>query len=124
MNWMVNNWFFLVAFIAILVMAGTYIYKFSGLPTEKQLVKVKEWLLYAVAMAEKEMGGGTGSLKLRYVYDRFLQMFPWLVKIVTFEMFSAMVDEALDEMKEIFSTNVAVQILIKQEDQLWLQKQK
>ncbi|MFR6482019.1 MAG: hypothetical protein ACLUPD_10785 [Anaerotignum faecicola] len=46
----------------------------------EQREKVKEWLLLAVTEAEKELGSGTGQLKLRYVYDLFLRRFPAVAK--------------------------------------------
>lgn len=91
MNWVAENWFLLVALAAVLGVSACAVYRFVGLPTEKQLGKIKEWLLYAVTMAERELGGGTGRLKLRYVYDWFLKTFPWLAKVVSFELFSSLV---------------------------------
>lgn len=61
--------------------------------------KVKEWLKYAVTMAEKELGSGTGQIKLREVYDWFLEMFPVFSKILPFSIFSKMVDNALEWMR-------------------------
>ena len=75
------------------------------MPTNEQLKKVKEWLLWAVAEAEKELGSGTGQLKLRYVYDMFIVKFPSLAKIISFETFSYMVDEVLDEFKKLLNKN-------------------
>lgn len=114
MKWVTENWFLIVALMAAGISAGVAIYKFAGLPTEKQLKKVKEWLLYAVTMAEKELGGGTGQLKLRYVYDWFLQVFPWLAKMITFEMFSGLVDEALEEMRSMLESNRAVKEILEE----------
>lgn len=116
MEWIVENWFLIVVLVACIIAVGLAVYRFTGLPTEKQTKKVKEWLLYAVTMAEKELGGGTGKLKLRYVYDWFLAVFPWLVKMISFEMFSALVDEALEEMREMLKTNEAVKELISNEN--------
>lgn len=87
-------------------------YHFVGLPTEEQLSKVREWLLWAVTEAEKELGGGTGALKLRQVYDLFVTRFPWLAKVISFELFSTMVDEALEEMRELLDTNLAVSAFV------------
>lgn len=67
--------------------------------------KVKEWLKYAVTMAEKELGSGTGQLKLREVYDWFLEMFPVFGKIVPFSIFSKWVDLALEWMREQLENN-------------------
>ena len=112
MNWVAENWFLLVALAAVLGVSTCAVYCFVGLPTEKQLGKIKEWLLYAVTMAERELGGGTGRLKLRYVYDWFLKTFPWLAKVVSFELFSSLVDEALEEMKRLMESNTAVSELV------------
>lgn len=73
---------------------------------------MREWLLYAVTEAERELGGGTGKLKLRQVYDLFVTRFPWLAKIVSFETFSGLVDDALDEMREMLKNNNAVKELV------------
>lgn len=71
--------------------------------------------LYAVTKAEKELGAGTGKLKLRYVYDMFVARFEWLAKVITFDMFSMMVDEALEQMRTMLDSNEAVQKLIANE---------
>jgi hypothetical protein len=108
MEWIINNWALVLGIAAIAIAAGFYAYKFLGLPTPVQISKVKEWLLYAVTMAEAELGSGTGQLKLRMVYDMFITRFPLVAKIVSFETFSAWVDEALVEMKKMLNTNFAI----------------
>ena len=95
--------------------SGYAIYSFVKMPSDKQLNKVREWLLYAVTKAEKELGAGTGKLKLRYVYDMFVARFEWLAKVITFDMFSMMVDEALEQMRTMLDSNEAVQKLIANE---------
>lgn len=72
MKYIVENWFVIVGLIAVLAAGGYAIYVFVKMPSDKQLNKVREWLLYAVTKAEKELGGGTGQIKLRYVYDMFV----------------------------------------------------
>lgn len=89
----------------VIVIAAIKFFK-SG--TEKQIKKVREWLLYATALAEKELGGGTGKLKLRFVYDMFVVKFTWLAKIISFERFSLIVDESLEEMNNLLATNDAI----------------
>lgn len=108
MEFIVDNWVVIVVALAILAVAIVAIVRFVGLPTASQLAKVKEWLLWAVTEAEKELGGGTGQLKLRQVYDLFVTRFPWLAKLISFELFSDMVDEALEEMRHLLDTNTAV----------------
>ena len=108
MDFIVENWAVFVAALAVLAVAIIAIVRFVGLPTASQLAKVKEWLLWAVTEAEKDLGGGTGQLKLRQVYDLFVTRFPWLAKRISFELFSTMVDEALEEMRKMLDTNTAV----------------
>ena len=114
MSWIVDNWYVLIAFLCIGAVAGIAVYRFIKIPTSEQLDKVREWLLFAVTEAEKELGGGTGRLKLRMVYGMFIDKFSWLVKVVSFEQFSAMVDEALEQMREMLTNNEAVKEFVEQ----------
>lgn len=61
---------------------------------------------------KKELGGGTGQIKLRYVYDMFVARFAWLARAISFETFSMMVDEALERMKKMLESNKAMQTLV------------
>lgn len=109
MNFITENWFVIIAMVAVGGSIGYAVYTFAKMPSDKQLSKVREWLLYAVTKAEKELGAGTGQVKLRYVYDMFIQRFDWLAKVISFEMFSMMVDEALEQMKTMLESNKAMQ---------------
>ena len=108
MNFIINNWYIILALAAVLGVAVWYVYRYFNLPSEAQLAKVREWLLWAVTEAEKELGGGTCKLKLRQVYDLFVTRFPWLARIVPFDLFSSMVDDALEDMREMLKNNQAV----------------
>lgn len=112
MNFIINNWYIILAVLAVLAAAGIAVYRYFKLPSAEQLKKVREWLLGAVTRAEKELGGGTGKLKLRTVYDAFLTKFPWLAPVVSFELFSQLVDDALDEMRKMLEDNKAVRALV------------
>lgn len=79
----------------------------------KQPKKVKEWLLYAVIEAEKELGSGTGPVKLRSVYDMFITKFPKLSVFISFNTFSEWVDVALDYMEKLLADNKDVKAIIK-----------
>lgn len=114
-EFIVKNWYYLIILLAIVVVGVYLAVAFFKMPTNAQISKVKEWLLYAVAKAEKELGGGTGKLKLRYVYDMFIAKFPYLVQVISFESFSDLVDEVLDKFKDILSANKAVQMYIESE---------
>lgn len=85
------------------------IYMFCKLEKEKQIKIVKEWLLLAVVKAEKELGGGTGQLKLRYVYDLFLDKFKILSYMISFQQFSLLVDTVLITMKDLIESNKKVE---------------
>lgn len=105
MEFIVENWPVLVAAVAIIAVAIAAIVIFFTSGKQEQIEKVKEWLLYATTLAEKELGGGTGKLKLRSVYDMFVVKFPWLVRVISFDYFSELVDEALVEMRNLLDTN-------------------
>jgi hypothetical protein len=105
MQFLIENWFLIVVAVAVISVAAHAVYAFMKRPTDAQLSSVKEWLLWACTEAEKELGGGTGKLKLRYVYNSFLSIFPALSKIITFDMISDLVTEVLVDMREILATN-------------------
>ena len=104
-KFILENWYIIFALVAVGAAAGIAVYHFIKQPQADQLKKVREWLLWAVIQAEKALGSGTGQLKLRSVYDLFVVRFPWLAKIVPFDKFAKMVDDALDEMRELLENN-------------------
>lgn len=101
---MENIMIIILSILGVAVLVG-FIYEFTKLSKERQIEIVKEWLLLAVIQAEKELGSGTGQVKLRYVYDMFIKRFKLLSKIITFEQFSQLVDEALDIMRSMITNN-------------------
>lgn len=107
-NFILENWYIILAAIAVGIAIGIAVYHFAKLPRADQLKKVRKWLLLAVIEAEKALGSGTGELKLRKVYDLFVARFPWVAKIISFDMFSDMVKDALAEMQELLENNPAV----------------
>ena len=112
MKFLIENWYIILAAMALGALAVVAVVRFFRLPREKQMENVRQWLLGAVTAAEKELGGGTGKLKLRQVYDAFLTKFPWLAPVVPFEQFSGLVDDALKEMRKLLADNKAVQQLV------------
>lgn len=115
MDWLVNNWFVVVGILVLIVCAGFAVYHFLGLPTDKQISSIKEWLKYAVTMSEKELGAKTGQLKLRMVYDLFVSKFPTVAKIVTFDTFSNWVDDALVWLNKQLEDNEQIKTVVKGE---------
>lgn len=108
LGWLIDNWIIIFVVIALAGAGFTSIKKFICQSTEEQIARVKKWLLWAVTEAEKELGSGTGKLKLGAVYDMFVQRFPWVAKIVSFERFSTLVDEVLEDMRDMLKQNKAV----------------
>lgn len=98
--------------LACVILAGIAAYAFMTLPIGAQKKKIKEWLLYAVLEAEKDLGSGTGQVKLRYVYDLFTSKFKFVSVILPFETFSRWVDDVLVEMRQMIETNENVKNLV------------
>ena len=94
MNYIVENWYIVVGLLALFV--GLFYVRLND---------VQEWLLGVVTEAEKQLGSGTGQLKLRQVYDKFLEKFPLLSVLVPFKIFSEMVDKALAKMRLMLAGN-------------------
>lgn len=112
MEFYMEHWYIIVALLALATGTILALIRFSQLPSDEQLAKVREWLLYAVTEAERELGGGTGQLKLRSVYDMFVLRFPKLVALISFDLFSELVDEALVDMREMLEKNQAVKAIV------------
>ena len=111
-NYLIQNWVLVVVVAALIGVCVWSVMQFVHYPPSKQIAKVQEWLLWAVTVAESELGSGTGQLKLRYVYDMFIEKFPALAKTISFEYFSTMVDKALEKMKAILNQNKHVAKLV------------
>lgn len=85
-----------VAVAIVLIGSGIYVNGF------------KNWLVWAVSEAEAAFGSKTGKLKLRYAYDLAIKQFPILAKCIPFSVFSAMVDSALDIMRDMIEKNANI----------------
>lgn len=105
----VKYWYIVLLAILAIGLAIAGVVAFFKMPadkrrkwlTEKLFPKVTKWLLDAVTAAEKALGSGTGPQKLAMVYNQFRYWFPWLAKIMPFSLFSTLVDDALDKMREL-----------------------
>lgn len=107
MNWIIENWMVVFGLAVAVLIAILAMYRFSGLPTKKQVTKVKEWLVWACIDAEKKLQSGTGQLKLRQAYDMFCAVpaFSWVAKIISFKAFSEWVKDALITAKQMLISN-------------------
>lgn len=94
--------------IILLITIIVSVVSFLNLSKDQKIKNIKEWLKWAVTEAEKELGGGTGQLKLRMVYDMAINQFPWLIQLIDFNTFSSWVDEALEWMKDQLENNKAI----------------
>ena len=105
--------YYTVIIIAIVVigLAGA-IYNFVNLTKEQQIESIKEWLLLSCLEAEKALGSKTGKVKLRLVYDMFVARFRFMSYFISFEQFSLLVDEALEEMRGLIENNTAVKAIV------------
>ena len=114
MNFLIENWYLLVGAFALINFGIWLIYGFLKLPTDKQTEKIKEWLIWACIEAEKALQSGTGQLKLRQVYDMFCAVpaFSWVAKLISFEMFSDWVSDALVTVKQMLVSNEALAIYV------------
>ena len=105
LSFIATYWYLIVVAIAIIAVVSIKTYIFLKKPGKDQLNKIQEWLVWAVAQAEKELGSGTGQMKIKYVYNLFITKFPSIAIFVPYSLFSSMVEKALDEFKDLVSNN-------------------
>lgn len=115
MTFLIQNWFEILITIILATTLGFTAYAFLKKPADEKIKNVKQWLLGAVIIAERELQGGTGELKLREVYDAAIERFPFLI-VIPFSTFSLWVDEALVKMKELLETNPAIARFVRGEE--------
>lgn len=110
MEWLMENWVVIFGLIVAVIGVALIVYRFLNLPTEKQVTKIKEWLIWACIEAEKSLQSGTGQMKLRQVYDMFcsVPVFTSIAKIISFELFSKWVQDSLTTAKELLVKNEAL----------------
>lgn len=108
MKWLIDNWSLLVVIICAIGVAFVWLRKFAKLPSDEQLLKVRQALLWIVIECERELGSNTGRAKLAKAYNMFIQQFPSLVPVIPYSMFCKLVDDALDEMRHLLETNLDI----------------
>lgn len=105
LSFIATYWYLIVAAIAIISVISIKVYVWLKTPGKEQLNKIQQWLVWAVAQAEKELGSGTGQMKIKYVYDLFISKFPAVAIFISYSTFSDMVEKALEEFKEMIASN-------------------
>ena len=114
-NFLINNWYLIIIAIAGLSLLINYLFDFSQKPSAAKIQNIKEWAIYACALAEAHLGSGTGQLKMRETYDMFIVRFPDLARIVSFEMYKNIAELALLEFKQMMQNIPKVKNLILEE---------
>lgn len=102
LNFIVEYWDFIL--LAVAAVAAVVFFAFKGNKT------VIMRMLYAlVTEAEKELGSGTGSLKLATVIAKIYPKLPAVIKLfVTEKTITKWVEEALTAAKEAWKQNAAI----------------
>ena len=110
-----DNYIIIIFCVMAAAVIGFTVFKFTKSSKQEKINIIKHWLLYAVAIAEKELGGGTGKLKLAQVYNAFITELPALANFISFEYFSQLVDEVLVEFRHMIETNADINSIINNE---------
>lgn len=118
MNFIIQNWPILLIVFAVVIVGLSYFIKFIKNPTKQQLESIKQWAIYACAMAESALGSGTGQLKMRQTYDMFLNKFPALAKMISFEKYQGIAEAALIEFKKMLKENPSIKDLVIKEGEV------
>lgn len=97
----------IIAVVLITVLLGVKLYEKvkTRTLTDEDLDSFKKWLVYACAIAQKEIGKDTGELKLYKVYYMATEAFPIIVKYLSFEKFSEWVAGAKKELLKMCDDN-------------------
>ena len=120
MRWLIDNWSMIAVLASAIALAWIKIRAYNNAGAEEKarqreamLDAVKAWALRGVTEAEKDLGDGTGKLKLRAVYERALEIFgSELASIISFEEFDDMIQAPLEEMRKMLETNKAAQAYV------------
>lgn len=105
LNFLIEYWTLLIFLVVGFLLGLLVIFKLPMSLQEKLYEKIVEWLVYACIEAEKALGQGTGQVKLRYVYDLFIQRFPYLRYFISFDAFASLVNEALITVTKLLENN-------------------
>ena len=95
------------------IIIGYYAKNFFNNSKENQIAIVKQWLLFAVAQAEKELGSKTGDLKLAKVYNEFVNELPVAAKVINYDEFKELVDFALKQLNIIMTNSKEITNYVK-----------
>lgn len=109
MKFITENWFVIVAIAAMGGSIGYAIYTFCKMPPEKQLNKVREWLLYAVTTRKRNWEQEQEKSSCGMYMTCSWRGLTGLQRSSRSTCFSMMVDDALEQMKTMLEENEAAQ---------------
>lgn len=114
MEWIYKNRLLLVGVILVTLILFIMAVSFFSASKEKQQQKIKEWLIWACIEAEKLLQSGTGQLKLREVWNQFLEVpaFGLIAKLITFEHFEELVTDTLMIVKLMLISNSSLAVYV------------
>lgn len=109
-SFILDYWFIALALICAGIVIGASLYKFLKLPTEEQVIVIKDFIYDLVLAAEKELGGSTGQAKFAKVITWFYSKCPVDIRRLFPEtVIMEYVEEAVERMKEYFKNNPKAQ---------------
>lgn len=93
-SWLANNWAIILLVVAAVVAVVVLL-------KHNQTAILKKVLYAIVSEAERQFGGGTGSLKLAEAVQKVYELIPsWLKALFTADDIINMIEEVLKEAKE------------------------
>lgn len=119
---MLHNLLLIIVGCGFLLLGVLWVFQLCKKTREQRIANILEWLKIAVIHAEKDLGSGTGKLKLRTVYESAITKFPWIVTIMTFDQFSLLVDSALSWMKIEIEKNKAIKEYVSKREDIYDQE--
>lgn len=119
-NFVIQNWTFIVTLLACGYLAFIKIKKWNSLSEEEKintaLTILREQMLSYVAEAEKNFGTGTGTLKRSQVIKRVYEDYPILNNVIEQDKLIVIldnyIDESLVELRKLLENNEEFKKLI------------
>lgn len=120
MKWVMDNWSLLVVVLSTIIVIAIRVANYLKLSDEEKaatnskhrdatLKALSDWLLIAVTEAEKDLGSGTGKLKLRAVYEKAISLFgPELADMITLEQLDQLLQVPLEQMRNMLDSNANI----------------
>ncbi len=100
-NFVIENWTFIITLLSCLYLAFIKIKKWNSLSEEEKintaLTILRQQMLTYVAEAEKNFGTGTGTLKRSQVIKKVYEDYPILNNVIDQDKLIKVLDEYIDE---------------------------